>query len=71
MSLKIYKLVRKTHKWASIGFGVFLVIWLITGIVYVLPVSVLTKIDNWVRGEKQVQSEQTELDSANINFLPS
>jgi hypothetical protein len=71
MSLTIYRLIRRIHKWASIGFSVFLIIWLITGIVYVLPVSVLGKIDRLITVEKKVESSEVEVNSININFISS
>ena len=70
MMLKIYKLARKIHKWASIGIGVFLLIWLISGIFYVIPVSVLERIDHWIMGGKQVQTMETRSELANIEFIP-
>ena len=71
MSLNINKLTRKIHKWASIGFGVFLVIWLITGIVYVLRVSIVTRIDRLIMVEKKGKLTEMEADSVNVNYIPS
>jgi hypothetical protein len=75
MPLKINRLTRKIHKWISIGFGVFLLIWLITGIVYVLPVSVLNRIDRLVMGQQKVKISEVEsypvenkLELSRINF---
>ena len=69
--MKIYRLIRKTHKWISVGFGVFFVIWLITGIVYVFPQSILIKIDRWFVGGRQVKAIETKSNLANNKFVPT
>ena len=69
MALKIYKLARKIHKWTSIGFGFFLFIWVVSGIFYVLPVSVLERIDGWMIGGQQIQTAVIESEAANVEYL--
>ena len=69
--MKINKLLRKIHKWTSIGFGVFLGIWLITGIVYVFPQSILIKIDRWFVGGRQVKAIEAKSNLANNKFVPT
>lgn len=71
MALKIYKLARKIHKWASIAFGVFLLIWIISGIVYVLPISVLDRIDHWDIGGNKVQTAVTKSECATVEYMPT
>jgi uncharacterized iron-regulated membrane protein len=71
MAMRIYKLARKIHKWTSIGIGVVLLIWLISGIFHVIPLSVLERIDRWIMGGKQVQTVQTQSEPANVEFVPN
>jgi hypothetical protein len=71
MPFKIYKLTRKIHKWISIGFGVFLLVWLITGIIYVLPVSVLKKIDHLIMGQQKVKIIEVESEPVKKIFISS
>ncbi len=48
----------------------FFFIWLITGIFYVLPPSVLKGIDRWMMEGKKVQVGERESKPANVEFVP-
>jgi len=69
MALRIFKLARKIHKWASIGIGVFLIVWLVSGIVAVLPSFILERIDHRMMGGKQVHTAETQSELVQIESV--
>lgn len=47
---KMNKLMRRVHKWTSVMSVVFLLIWIVSGCFYIVPLSVIQRIDRLFAG---------------------
>jgi uncharacterized iron-regulated membrane protein len=69
MALKLFTLARTIHKWTSIGIGIFLLVWLVSGMFSIMPVSILERIDRWVTGGQQVRSAEMRSERVHVGSM--
>jgi uncharacterized iron-regulated membrane protein len=67
--VKLKKTVRKLHKWASVTVGVFILAWLITGIVLVVPLRWMVSIKDMIYGNEPETPVRSETASATGSAL--